>query len=459
MDCLRKKCKTVTYKCKCESVYLCNDHIVEHLSVSKSHKIVHIDGQELIGSFEEVCKLISSQQTEILRQADLLVEYTVNISLSLVKELEDAKRKYLDVVSQLKECGFNQEHLESLRRGYKETQKPNPLKQYFKSDQIAFLFDSVKTGTTIPLKSESKEDQKEVIRERKKETNKEIRPRADREQETARFERMPMEPRPWRKDKLAGIFRGSSFAVPPKRFVNYRKEEYEESKSLIQRPEERKISKSPSSNFRANPPEPTKAELQRPGFQRGRFQRPQESKFRGFGFITKEPEFGYDFLDPDPIKTIPVFSHPFDDICDHCKLNSDTTCGLECTHTCCQDCFRKWNHQCPFCSLEILCFVCSQPADEKLSDCNHFVCKDCHTNSRHLSNKKNCLCCMESKGGQVNKNVNDWGIEKFKKWRKTLKFHKGTYCPSCLGIQVFEKTKGNSVRCKLGCNTSFYLDS
>jgi len=66
---------------------------------------------------------------------------------------------------------------------------------------------------------------------------------------------------------------------------------------------------------------------------------------------------------------------------------------------------------------------------------------------------------MESKGGQVNKNVNDWGIEKFKKWRKTLKFHKGTYCPSCLGIQVFEKTKGNSVRCKLGCNTSFYLDS
>lgn len=439
MDCLRKKCKTVVYKCECESVYLCNDHIVEHLSVSKSHKIVHIDGQELVGSFEEVCKLISSQQTELLSQADLLVEYTVNISLRLVKELEDVKRKYLDVVNQLKETGFKQEHLESLRRGYKESQKPNSLKQYFKSDQIAFLFDSVKTGTTVPLDSELQE--KGVIREfaeRQKKADKEIRAK---EQETARFERRPMEPREWRKDGSVGTFRRS------------RKEESKEVKSLIQRSEKRKVSESSSFKFRNQLPEPTKPEPQIPRFQRPGFQRPQESKFGGLR--RKEPEFGHDFID----SLVSPDSFVLCLMCDYCNELCTKNCNLKCTHTCCQDCLRKWNHQCPFCSLEILCFVCSRPADEKLSDCSHFVCEDCHTNSRHLSNKKNCLCCMESKGGQVNKNVSDWGIEKFRKWKKTLKFHKGTYCPSCLGIQIFEKTKGNSVRCQLGCNTSFYLDS
>jgi len=189
MDCLRKNCKTVTYKCKCESVYLCNDHIINHLSISKPHKIAPIDEQELVGSFEEVCNLISSQQAELLDQADLLVEYTIKESLDLVKKLEDLKRKYLDVIKQLKKSGFKQEHLERLRTGYKQAEKSTAMKQYFR-DKIASLFGSTqaKGRVTVPLKSDLEEGRYKVSRETI-------------ERENLRLKKRPIKPMKLLKDK------------------------------------------------------------------------------------------------------------------------------------------------------------------------------------------------------------------------------------------------------------------
>ena len=173
----------------------------------------------------------------------------------------------------------------------------NDWKENLKSAYKAEIVEFAKKQKKID--KERKEEE-----ERRRKEDEERRAKADREQETARFERKPMEARAWRKDDAPsirktegtlGVFRSSDVPAapvassgPPKKFVNSRKKESEEPKSLIQRPEERKISEPSSLNFRANPPsQSAKAEPQRPGLQRPGLQRPQETKF---GLRRKETE-------------------------------------------------------------------------------------------------------------------------------------------------------------------------
>lgn len=199
-------------------------------------------------------------------------------------------------------------------------------------------------------------------------------------------------------------------------------------------------------------------------------------------------------------------------VCNHCKVQHTQTHDLDCKHVYCGDCLAKWNNECPLCSPKGFCFVCSQPVEEKLSKCTHFVCEGCYKSSRHLSKRKNCLCCMESKEVPTKKiklidqtemckncsrkslvpndssltcfeckkkfcgyclwpnpainhstrcsriKSDEWSLERFQEWKDKLRFHNGIYCPSCLGIQVFEKTKRGSVRCKADCKKIFCLE-
>ena len=105
MDCLRKKCENVAYKCECESVYLCKDHFAEHLSTPGSHKVGNIDAKGLISSFEGICRLLSFKKVEAISQADLIVDYVLKLCLNLVRELEESKTKYLKAIEEVKESG------------------------------------------------------------------------------------------------------------------------------------------------------------------------------------------------------------------------------------------------------------------------------------------------------------------------------------------------------------------
>lgn len=92
MDCLRKKCENVAYKCECGSVHLCKDHIADHLSTVGSHKVGNIDAEGLISSFEEVCRLVSSQQAEVMNQASMIVDYVLKISLEVLGNLKSPRK-------------------------------------------------------------------------------------------------------------------------------------------------------------------------------------------------------------------------------------------------------------------------------------------------------------------------------------------------------------------------------
>ena len=141
MDCLRKKCENVAYKCECESVYLCKDHFAEHLSTPGSHKVGNIDAKGLISSFEGICRLLSFKKVEAISQADLIVDYVLKVCLNLVRELEESKAKYLKVIEEVKESGFMEKHLQSLRIGYDESKEPSSLRKYFDNNQIGCLFE------------------------------------------------------------------------------------------------------------------------------------------------------------------------------------------------------------------------------------------------------------------------------------------------------------------------------